>query len=358
MSNILAIGTALPDYRAKQDDILHFMQTAYNNKEAERKLKMLFTHSGIDYRYSVLPDFDLNKTPILFQHNTLQANITERMALYVKHALPLAVKAINTTIEETEGNIEIKEISHLITVSCTGMYAPGLDAELIEHYNLSRTIFRTAINFLGCNAAFHALKMADLIVKDNANAKVLIVCVELCTLHFQPKNNHDNLLSNTIFGDGAAAMIIGHPKHKSNSIAIKGFYSEMLKSGKSLMAWNINATNFEMILSSAIPDFIGKEVNNVLANAQQILNFSEVNNWAIHPGGKKVIDVCSNKLNQEKDIFWASYQVLNEFGNMSSPTILFVLKKLWQNNYQSRENIFALGFGPGLSIESALLQFE
>jgi predicted naringenin-chalcone synthase len=265
-------------------------------------------------------------------------------------------------IKKLETTIDKHGVTHLITVTCTGLSSPGIDAQIIEQLNLPNDIFRTSVNFLGCNAAFHALKIAEMICKTDAEAKVLVVCVELCTLHFQPKNNHDNLLSNTIFGDGAAAVVIASDasSKEQKGLCMKGFYSVLLNMGKDLMGWNITPVNFEMILDAKIPEFIGLELGTIVnkAAAKYKIQPESINNWAVHPGGKKIVDTIKKQLFLTQETLSSSYKVLNDFGNMSSPTILFVLNELMADQKKSGENIFAIGFGPGLSIETALLVYE
>ena len=277
MSKIVSIGTAVPEYGTEQSAILNFMKDAYGNEVAARKLNVLFKNSGISKRYSSIPDFDKTKISHVFFNGTPSTSTVEnRLNVFKEKAVPLAIAAIKNSFEKINTGISDFEITHLVTVSCTGLYAPGIDAELIEQLNLPTDIFNVAVNFLGCNAAFHALKIADLIVRTDDKAKVLIVCVELCTLHFQPKDNHDNLLSNTIFGDGAAAVIITSDNYPNadlrNSLMIDGFYSLLLPEGKNLMGWNITPINFEMILDAKIPDFIGKEINSIVLKASKRFN--------------------------------------------------------------------------------------
>jgi predicted naringenin-chalcone synthase len=251
------------------------------------------------------------------------------------------------------------EVTHLITVTCTGIYSPGLDIELVEALNLPSDVFRTSLNFLGCNAAFPALKIADSIVKSSIDARVLIVSLELCTLHFQPKGNPDNLLSNTIFGDGAAAVIVVSEsmaiEHNLKGFSLTGFYPILLKRGKELMGWNITSVNFEMILAAGVPEFLGEELEQVMVAVYEKLNLSidTIHHWAIHPGGKKILDTVQRGLNFKNGELRHSYEVLNDYGNMSSPTILFVLNKIFKGNPVSGETVFAMGFGPGISIETA-----
>ena len=364
MSKIISIGTAVPGYGTEQRTILDFMQAAYNDDIASRKLKLLFKYSGIKTRYSVVSDFDTSKSKRSFFNKGQRAPTVEiRLNLFKEQAVLLAIEAIQNSLKRLNSNVADFGITHLITVSCTGLFAPGIDAELIEQLNLPNDIFHTAINFQGCNAAFPALKLGDMIAKTDEKAKVLIVCVELCTLHFQPKNNHDNLLSNTIFGDGAAAVVVvsdsyAKLNHKSG-MTINGFYSLLLNKGKDLMGWNITPVNFEMILDAKIPEFIGDEVADVVLKAGKKLNFmpEKIDKWAIHPGGKKILDTIKKQLQLSDADLQYSYKILDEYGNMSSPTILFVLNEIMQAEHKPDENIFSIGFGPGLSIETALLSY-
>lgn len=365
MSRIISIGTAVPEYGTSQNNILDFMHAAYNDETASRKLKILFHHSGINTRYSVVPDFDNRKSGnnLLFENQNIP-NVEKRLDVFKENAVLLAIKAIHDSLQKLNTTLAEFEITHLITVSCTGIYAPGIGTEIIERLNLPNDIFNTSINFMGCNAAFPALKIADMIAKTDENAKVMIVCVELCTLHFQPKNNNDNLLSNTIFGDGAAAVVViadNAAKHKQQSgMTINGFHSLLLSHGKELMGWNITPTNFEMVLDARVPEFIGDEVNDIALKAGKKLNITPaaIDKWAIHPGGKKILDSIKKRMNLTETDLQHSYKVLAEYGNMSSTTILFVLNEILKAEPKQNETIFSIGFGPGISIETALFTYN
>ena len=365
MSKIISIGTAVPQHRTEQKEILEFMHAAYDNNEvASRKLNVLFHNSGIHTRYSAIPDFDKSRHQHIFFNGTpSKANVENRLSVFKERAIPLAMDAVHTSFKNINTTVTEFGITHLITVTCTGIHAPGLDAELIYQLDLPKDIFHTSVNFLGCNAAFHALKIADMISKTDEHAKILIVCVELCTLHFQAKDNNANLLSNTIFGDGAAAVIITADKHPGyhhqNTLSINGFYSLLLNKGKELMGWNITPVNFEMILDARIPEVLGEEVNSIFNNAVARFNVppQSITNWAIHPGGKKILDVIKRKLKLSDEDVLCSYKILDEYGNMSSPTILFVLNELMQEKNKQGETVFSIGFGPGLSIETALFTY-
>jgi predicted naringenin-chalcone synthase len=365
MSKIISIGTAVPEYETKQNTILEFMCAAYDDVTAARKLKILSHQSGINTRYSVAPDFgNCNSEDAFFPVNQNGPTVEKRLCEFKAHAVSLAVEAIQDAIKKLNTTIADLGITHLITVTCTGIYAPGLDSVLLEELNLPNDTFHTGVNFMGCNAAFHALKLGDMIALTDSTAKVMIVCVELCTLHFQPKNNHDNLLSNTIFGDGAAAVvIIPDTQAKLNHLAgmtINGFYSILLCKGKDLMSWDITPLNFEMVLDAKVPEFIGDEVNDIILKAGRKLGIApdKIDKWAIHPGGKKILDILKKKLQLNDTDLQYSYKVLSEYGNMSSPTILFVLNEIMQAMHKPNETIFSIGFGPGLNIETALFTYD
>jgi predicted naringenin-chalcone synthase len=244
------------------------------------------------------------------------------------------------------------------------LYAPGLDAGIIAHCNLRNDIFHTSLNFLGCNAAFPALKLADTIVRSDNTAKVLVVCVELCTIHFQPKCNNDNLLSNTIFGDGAAALLVVSKQSASadglSGLGMNNFYSTIQKGGKDLMGWNLTSVNFEMILNAGVPEFLGSEMDglkNKIAGSFKI-QFDELKHWAIHPGGKRILDEIKHQFRLSQNELRHSYEVLKKYGNMSSPTVLFVIASILEHGIEPGDSVFAMGFGPGISIDSALMTYE
>lgn len=256
-----------------------------------------------------------------------------------------------------------ENITHLITVSCTGLSAPGLDLEVVEKLGLKNTIYRTSVNFMGCYAALHAMKHADLICKADPAAIVLIVSVEICTIHFQNKNDMDNLTANLLFADGAASALVCSDdiasKNKWRGLTIKNYYSEVNFSAKKDMAWTLSGTGFLMTLSNYIPDLVEKGIKNLVTQTLSSINknVSDIVHWAIHPGGKRILDVIAKELELVNGELQSAYAVLENFGNMSSPTILYVLKDILDNkvNLDKEELIFSTGFGPGLTMESMVL---
>ncbi len=333
------------------------MSRAYALDEVQkRKLKYVYSHSGIDTRYSVLPDYSLSADEWEFfpPSENLEPfpSIEKRMKCFNDKAAPLGLSAIQNCLHYFPG----ERITHLITVSCTGMSAPGLDLELIELLKLPSTTWRTSINFMGCYAAIHALKLADLICKTETNASVLIVCVELCTLHFQNGYSDDNMSSGILFGDGAAAVLVTDNTRKG--LQIDHFHSAVSVKGKSEMAWELASTGFVLTLSGYIPELIGEDFNCLLdqALAGTALSKDEITHWCIHPGGKRILKAIHDSLGFTNGQLQPSYDILREYGNMSSPTVLFVLKRIQEALHKNQpNNIFGAAFGPGLTMETFIL---
>ncbi|MBS1666088.1 MAG: type III polyketide synthase [Bacteroidetes bacterium] len=356
MSKIISIGTAVPSYKHQQEDILNFMQHIYAMDENDkRKLRFLYHHSGIEQRYSIIPDYSRPISEWKFYPHTENLepfpSLELRMAWYQKYAAALSVDAIR----ECLGNkIHPKEITHLITVSCTGMSAPGLDLQVMELMDLPKNIFRTSINFMGCYAATHAMKLADALCHTDPNAKALIVCTELCTLHFQRDPTMDNIASSLLFADGSAAALISSDEN-SSGLHLESFYSEVLPRGKKDMAWELSSSGFLMTLSGYVPDLIEEDFELLTNRALKKNNLTkeEITHWCVHPGGKKILEAIHKSLQLTNGELTPSYEVLKEFGNMSSPTILFVLKKILNNiDLKKRNAVFGAAFGPGLTMET------
>lgn len=363
-SYICSIGTANPPHKIPQMDVAEFMASALQFDEQDaRKLKALYRVSGIGQRYSVLQDYTRRNGEFTFYPNTPGLEpfptVQQRMDVYKRHAVDLSEQAALNCLAQTP-TIGLSDISHLITVSCTGMYAPGLDIELVERLQLSPTVQRTAVNFMGCYAAFNAIKLADAICKADAAANVLLVCTEICTIHFQNNPKEDHLVSNALFGDGAAAVLMqGHPCSEM-SLELQSFHCDLAPAGKRDMAWHIGDTGFEMTLSSYVPDLIKSGIKQLTERLLQGLKttLSEIKLYAIHPGGRRILEVIEQELGMTRDDNRYAYQVLREFGNMSSATVLFVLKALMENltTTDKDEPVLSFAFGPGLTLESMLLK--
>ncbi|OSZ77636.1 naringenin-chalcone synthase [Chitinophagaceae bacterium IBVUCB2] len=358
MSKIISIGTAIPAFKHEQSVILDFMQRVYALDEKDkRKLKYLYRQGGIDTRYSVIPDYSSPAAEWAFYSSTENLEpfpkLEKRMQWYQQHAAQLSLAAINKCIDQSPEHT----ITHLITVSCTGMSAPGLDLELLELLNLPTTTFRTSINFMGCYAAIHALKIADAFCKADKKATVLIVCTELCTLHFQKEHTVDNMTSSMLFSDGAAAVLVTG-NEEQDGLTIDNFYSMVSLKGKKDMAWQLSSKGFLMTLSGYVADMIEEDFDVLVQQALAAANLNKENitQWCIHPGGKKILEAVHKSLGFTNGQLQTCYDVLRDYGNMSSPTVLFVLENIMATlNKKQKNTIFGAAFGPGLTMETFIL---
>ncbi|GAB4114357.1 MAG: type III polyketide synthase [Thermoflexibacter sp.] len=362
-SYITAIGTANPSTKVAQSQIASFMAKALQlDKVGERRLRMLYKSTAIDFRYSVINDYaQLADFEFFPNTNDLEPfpNTTARMKLYEQYAADLCVKAIDNCLQNKD---LLTKITHLITVSCTGMYAPGIDIEIIEKLGLPTHTQRICINFMGCYAAINALKVADAICKSDAQAYVLIADVELCTLHFQKENTENHLLANAIFADGAGAMLVQAQKAEGKAFSLEGFYCDLAFEGRDDMAWFVRDFGFEMRLSSYVPKLLEGKMKELIFNllSKFGLTLAEIDTLAIHPGGKKILETAEKILALPPQKNQYAYEVLRNFGNMSSVTIIFVLKNILENfDFQKdTANILSMAFGPGLTVESALMKIH
>jgi Predicted naringenin-chalcone synthase len=325
------------------------------NSTESRKLRFLYQHSGIDHRYSAIPDYshEINDWKFYPQSENLEPfpSLERRMDFFNKHAGSLSVAAIRDCIHNI---INANEITHLVTVSCTGLSAPGLDLQVLELLDLPKDIYRTSVNFMGCYAAIHALKLADTICKSEENAKVIIVCTELCTLHFQKEPTIDNITSSLLFGDGAAAVLVTHDKGSKNGMKLDHFHSEVITRGKKDMAWELSSSGFLMTLSGYIPQLLEEDFSPLVTRALDKAGISKqaITHWCIHPGGKRILDSIYKSLELINGELNDCYSVLRDYGNMSSATILFVLKKIMEKGMSKKDKIFGAAFGPGLTMET------
>ena len=362
MSFITSIGTATPPHLLGQSAIAEFMTRAMELGEDDaRKLRILFRASGIETRYSVLDDYGKTED-FHFYENTPGMepfpSTKRRLELYRRHALAVSLEAVSSCLAPLD--LRKDSITHLIVVSCTGMYAPGLDIDLVKALGLNSDIERTSINFMGCYAAFNALKLADAVCTSRPNAKALIVCTELCTIHFQKENTEDNFLANALFADGAAAVLVEGTARNGLNLLQESFHCQLATEGEHDMTWTVGDVGFEMRLSSYVPEFIRTGIKNLTRSLLSKIHQSlpEVAYFAIHPGGKKILEAIEGELGLTKDHNKYAYEVLRKFGNMSSPTVLFVLREICKNLNASDngKRILSFAFGPGLTLESMVLK--
>ena len=365
MSYITAIGIANPQYRISQSTIADFMVKAMQlGKNDTRLLQTVFRSSGIDFRHSVLPDYGL-KSGFTFYSNAADfepfPTTEKRLSAFRQNVVDLSSKAIDNMLL-TVPTFDIRSVTHVIVVCCTGMYAPGLDIDLVKKYDLPKSVHRTGINFMGCYAAFNAIKVADAFCHRDANAKVLIVCTELCSLHFQKRATEDNFLANALFADGSAAILMEAQTRQNRRLRPIGFHSELVPKSDQDMAWTIGDLGFEMKLSTYVPSIIKEGIAELTQTLLTKISkdLSDIRFFAIHPGGKRILENIEKELGIPREKNQAAHFVLRNFGNMSSPTILFVLYEIYSAmmHEDNEEYILSFAFGPGLTLESLVLQIE
>jgi alpha-pyrone synthase len=363
MTAIAAIGVANPAYKRPQLETAELIiKGLHLNSVEKRLLKSIYRATGIEERYSVLSDYCKSAGQFEFFPNDPEVpfpSTSARMKMYKDNALQLALAAIKNCLSQIEG-FNNKDITHVITVSCTGMYAPGIDIEIVKELNLEPTTRRTAINFMGCYGVFNAIKVADAICKAEPKAIVLIASVEICSIHFQKTMSIGNMLSNAIFADGSGAIIVQAEAKQKKYLTLEAFHCDLIPHTSEEMTWHISDNGFDIELSPYVPEVIKSGIAGFTDKLLKIfeLTLADVDYYAIHPGGIKILEVCEEKLNISKEQNKFSYHVLRNYGNMSSATILFLLKAILDdiNENDHQKTIFSCAFGPGLTLESMLLR--
>lgn len=362
---LLGIGTALPDHAIAQTDAATLAATFANASPGrERALEALYRKSGIRTRGSVLLDdpggqgFAQEFFPPAEATACGGPSTGERMARYAIEAGRLAVDAGRRAVSAAA--ITPAAVTHLVTCSCTGFASPGVDIELIDELGLSPAVARTHVGFMGCHGAFNALRVADAFASTGADAVVLVACVELCSLHFQYGDHDDHVVANSLFADGAAAVVCRSSTPIKPPTArpwqLRHQASRILSGSQREMGWLIGDHGFEMSLSAKVPDLIAAHlapaVDAMLASAG--IARAAVESWAVHPGGPRILSAVEGALELRPDALAASRAVLAHHGNMSSATILFVLERL--RTAGAEGPCVALAFGPGLTVEMAVLE--
>jgi predicted naringenin-chalcone synthase len=342
-----AIGTAVPELSISQDAALAIASEHGVDERQRRILKAIYRSSGIASRRAIaLKQLLKSGGP-----NDVNVGTAARMQCFAEEAAPLAIAAASSAIKRS--NIEVCRITEIVTVSCTGFTAPGIDLALIKNLGLSPGVSRTNVGFMGCHGAINGLRVADALVSRAENRTALMVAVELCSLHFQFDSSPDSMMATALFGDGAAAAVLS--SSKSSSVKLSALGSGIVPDSQALMAWHVGDHGFEMTLSSQLPDLLRTSLRPWIENwlRENSLKIADIGSWAIHPGGPRIIDAAADALGLNSDQTAASRHVLSSYGNMSSPTVLFIVEELRAN--PDWMPCVVLAFGPGINIEAALL---
>ncbi len=366
--SILGIGTAHPpDYLTPDDGLAVARVLAGPDVRTSTWLGPVYSGSNIQRRYQVLggdlvrdlvAGTSTSGSPFLPspEREGVGPTTAQRMKTYLQEAGVLAFQASQKALQEA--HVSVERITHLVTVSCTGFAAPGVDYFLITRLGLPPTVQRTHVGFMGCHGALNGLRVAHAFAAAEPTSCVLLCAVELCSLHYYYGNAADKLIANAIFADGAAAVV-----GQSQPAAQRGPSPRLVASGSTLipdskndMAWTVGDHGFEMTLSRRVPSLIAKQLRGWLEGwlHDQGLTLSEIGSWAIHPGGPKILSAVQEGLELSDADLAGSRRVLANFGNMSSPTLLFIIDQLRRE--KAPLPYVALGFGPGLVAEIALFR--
>jgi len=350
------IATAVPNddvhnaFVAYADQMLG-EATNSNAPRVQSLFRRMAVRSGIEHRYSVLTlngasdEFAVDANE--FYTRGSFPDTAKRMQLFERLAPRLAQRTLDKLALNSE---ERSGITHVIVTSCTGLYAPGLDFDIVDHLGLDTSVERTMIGFMGCYAAINGLKQARHIVRSEPKSKVLMLNLELCTLHLQETEDLEQVLSFLVFGDGCAAALISA---EETGFAIDSFRSVLIPATRDLITWRIRGGGFDMLLSGKVPGEIGRALHTSSSEVLAQHCKEDIALWGVHPGGKSVLDAVQFGLALPKCALDASREVLERFGNMSSATVMFVLERLMQTA-ESGQKGCAMSFGPGLTAETML----
>lgn len=369
-----SLQTLVPPTLLRQEEVRDvFARQPGLGRLAQRLITASFNASGIETRYTALSELTMAEsptTPVFYDSSQgllLSPGTKIRNEIYVREARELFIEAARRAID-ADDVFTAADITHVITVSCTGFHAPGPDYEIVRALGLSESVQRYHLGFMGCYASMPALRAASQFCAADPDAVVLVVSVELCTLHLRSSEDPDLIVASSLFADGAAAGIVTAKEISTDApgFALDRFHTALATEGEKDMAWTIGDEGFEMILSTSVPQIIGaniEQATRALYAADEKLEAAfdrgrigdEVEHWAIHPGGRSILDRVQQQLSLTESQLHPARETLREYGNMSSATVLFVLRRILEDSgTRPGERVAAMAFGPGLTAESAL----
>ncbi|MBX3380850.1 MAG: type III polyketide synthase [Phycisphaeraceae bacterium] len=360
---ILGLGVAAPERPFSQEEALAMALelSPPESDDQRRQVELIYRRSGVDFRgteaaHSVATTADSMDAPS-FAPASLRCpsgpGTAARMAIYSTRATSLAVRSSKAAL--LDARVDAGQISHLVTASCTGFASPGWDFEIVESLGLSRQVRRTNVGFMGCHAAINALRVADAFARADADARVLVCCTEICSVHFRYDARPDQVVANALFADGSGAAVVG--KGGTSVPRITSTSSQIIENSRDQMGWAVGDHGFEMNLGIELPGTIrrhaGEWTRAWLASAG--LSTDQVGSWAVHPGGPKILSAVGEALSLPGSALEFSRRVLGLHGNMSSATVLFILEAMRKSG-DLRMPCVLMSFGPGVTAEGLLLQ--
>ena len=347
------IGTAVPPHDIHAEFVDFALSALTGDPHRQALFARMAAMAEIEHRYAIFEPGPRPRDTILdadgFYRRDGFPSTGQRMALFPPHALALSMRAIDALGIEAERN----RITHLIVASCTGFSAPGLDHDIMRAARLPDHVERTMVGFMGCFAAVNALKLARHVVRSEPDSLVLVVNLELSSLHLQERfEDLPRMLSFLLFGDGASACLVSA---EPGGLALGRFRATVIPGTEDLITWHIDDTGFVMHLSGQVPGRIRRWLPEHGPGLLGGLPSGEIPLWAVHAGGRSILDAVQQGLDLPPDALSHSRAVLRDFGNMSSATLMFVLDRILRCEAARGEGV-AMAFGPGLSVETFRFQ--
>ncbi|MGO1518023.1 MAG: type III polyketide synthase [Arthrobacter sp.] len=369
---IRTIQTALPETVLHQDQVRDvFADQPDLTRLGQRLITTSFNSSAISTRRTALTELSLEQTettPVFFDAATtrlLSPSTKVRNDVFTREAKALFTESARSALAACP-DLDPEDVTHVITVSCTGFYNPGPDYQIVRALGLPASTQRYHLGFMGCYAAFPALRAAKSFCEAEPDAVVLVVSTELCTLHVRSSNDPDTIMGSALFADGAAAAVVtARPAPAgTTSLELDAFETVLTPVGEESMAWNIGDEGFEMVLGTYVPHIIDEHIVGALApllahDPSIGEEYADLTHWGIHPGGRAILDKVQHRLGLDERQLEPARRVLNDYGNMSSATVLFVLKDILEGVSEADdpagERVCSMAFGPGLTVETALM---
>jgi predicted naringenin-chalcone synthase len=364
------IQTAVPPtilYQDKTRDV--FAAQPNLTRLGQRLISTSFDSAQISTRHTAVTEFTTSsvaENPLFFDADSgllLRPSTKERNQVFVATAPGLYIESAQKALDACP-DLGPEDITHVITVSCTGFYNPGPDYQLVRALGLSPATQRYHLGFMGCYAAFPALRAAKSFCDADPDAVVLVVCAELCSIHVRSSSDPDTIMGSALFADGAAAAIVSAREFSGPGMQLDYFETVLTPVGEDAMAWNIGDEGFEMVLGTYVPHIIDDHIAGALEplfarDPSTSATYSDIEHWGIHPGGRAILDRVQKRLELTDEQLIPARRILNDYGNMSSATVMFVLKSIMEENLarpeSSGERVCSMAFGPGLTVETALM---
>lgn len=363
-ARIVSIGTAVPATRIAQESARDlFAEQPGIDRLTRRLVRAAFDAAAIEHRHTVLTHLGELASGLRDDGDgrfvsdggvLLHPTTATRNDLYTQAAPALYAEAARQALADAE--LEASAITHVVTVSCTGFFAPGPDYRLVRDVGLRDTVERYHLGFIGCAAALPGLRLAERISAADPAAVVLVVCAELCTLHIRASSDPQQIVAGSVFADGAAAAVVTADAAvgRRGGLELDRFSTALTGEGDKDMVWTIGDHGFEMILSAEVPRIIGREIRGAVDRF--VGDDDAPDAWAVHPGGRSVLDRVEAGLELDPTALDTSRAVLRDYGNMSSATVLFIMRRLLHDvDLADGSRVAGLAFGPGLTVESVMM---